>query len=256
MRRVIALDLDGTLLRNDGTISPRTLLALRQCRQNGKRLVIATARAPHMVALALPVDLAEVPWVCYNRAEVYEGGQRVLQNAIDPTTTKEIIQTILAANPRATISVAIDDLLFSNRPFGGPWNPQVADLYEVTDRPAARIMFDMPDIGNADGLAAMLSDKCRFIVTDHGALGQVMAASASKAWALKVLLSRWKLALTDVIAFGDDANDIEMLVESGLGIAMGNACDQLKEVADRVTLSNNEDGIAEVLEAMLREPDA
>jgi len=253
MYRVIALDLDGTLLRSDGTMSRRTFLTLRTCMAVGMRLVIATSRPPRTVVKMLPPDFAAIPWVCYNGAEVYERGERTVQNALDPALSKEIIRTIQSAAPDATVSVEIDNQLFSDRPISGPWIHLVADLYSVTARPAAKVIFDTARVADIGRLCAGLPGGCRAILTDGGTLRQVLTASASKAWALNVLLGRWKLTFGDVIAFGDDTNDIEMVEQSGIGIAMANACDEFKAVADRITLSNDDDGVAVMLEALIEE---
>jgi hypothetical protein len=70
--RVIALDLDGTLLRSDNTISCRTLSALDRCLSNGTRLVVATGRAPRSIPSVLPPELHGVPLACYGVAEVLD----------------------------------------------------------------------------------------------------------------------------------------------------------------------------------------
>ena len=82
-------------------------------------------------------------------------------------------------------------------------------------------------------------------------LVQVIPYGASKAAALHWLLERWGLSLDEVIAFGDDVNDVEMVAEAGLGVAMANAVPEVKAVADRITTTNDEDGVAAVLEEFL-----
>ena len=79
-----------------------------------------------------------------------------------------------------------------------------------------------------------------------------MPSGASKAAALGWLLDRWGLSQEDVVAFGDDVNDVEMVAEAGLGVAMANAVPEVKAAADRITVSNEEDGVAVVLEEFLR----
>ncbi|RIK43550.1 MAG: Cof-type HAD-IIB family hydrolase, partial [Chloroflexi bacterium] len=74
---------------------------------------------------------------------------------------------------------------------------------------------------------------------------------ANKAAALAVLMADWGVPLAQVVAFGDDTNDIEMLQECGLGVAVANAADEVKQVADEITATNDEDGVAIVLERLL-----
>lgn len=252
MYRVVALDLDGTLLRSDGTISPRTLAALGRCREAGLRLVVATARPPRSVAAMLPPPFPPSPWVCYNGAEVYDAGRRVIQQAIPPTVAREIVAYLHARVPDAAVSVEIDDRLFANQPLGAPVLHEVVDLETVVNRPVAKILFDARRIGDLETLRSSLSTHCRLVITDRGRLGQIMLTSVSKASALKILLDQWRLGFGDVIAFGDDVNDLDLLSSSGTGVAMANATWEVVAVANRITLSNDEDGVAVVLEEMLR----
>jgi HAD superfamily hydrolase (TIGR01484 family) len=253
MHRVIALDLDGTLLHSNGTVSRRTMLALAACLDRGTRLVIATARPPRAVVELLPSDFPSAPWICYNGAETHEKGQRIAQIPITPDILRRVLSALWVHAPDATISIEIDDELFANRPLKEPYIHQVVDLESVIDRLAAKVLFDATCCRDVEALRAGLAGACRVLITDHGRVGQVSHLLVSKARALAVVLERWGYAWTDVIAFGDDLNDVEMLVESGIGIAMANARPELKSVADHITLSNDEDGVALVLETLLNE---
>ena len=79
---------------------------------------------------------------------------------------------------------------------------------------------------------------------------QFIPNGASKGKAVMELAKQLGMDKSQVMSFGDSYNDIEMITESGIGIAMGNACESLKEVADYITLSNDEDGVAVILEKM------
>jgi hydroxymethylpyrimidine pyrophosphatase-like HAD family hydrolase len=103
---------------------------------------------------------------------------------------------------------------------------------------------------------ALLPEDVRALVSTKVALVQVMARTASKGAALEAMVERWDLSLANVVAFGDDVNDVEMIESCGLGVAMANAVDEVKAVADFATTSNNEDGVAVVLERLLAEDGA
>lgn len=249
MISLIVADLDGTLLRGDGTISSRTIEALNRCRAAGKRIVIATARAPRM-AKYLPGDLLDLTWICCGGAEIHENGKRIYYNSIAPRSAMHILSELLASFPSCAVSIEADDQLFANGHLRQPWDYQIVDLESVVDKPVAKVLIDLTEFEDLEMLYWSIPDDCKLIVTDHGSLGQILAYSVSKMEALKWVLERWELSLENVIAFGDDTMDIDMIRECGIGVAMGNAIPEVKEVADIVTSSNDEDGVAEVLESM------
>lgn len=90
-----------------------------------------------------------------------------------------------------------------------------------------------------------------FLVSEKVSMVQVMAPNASKGTALATLVSRWGYSMENVIAFGDDINDTEMLRDAAVGVAMANAVEPLKAVANRMTGTNDEEGVAVVLEEYL-----
>ena len=251
MFSAIALDLDGTLLRSDGSVSERTARVLDECIRSGVRIVIATARPPRMVPRLLPASLSGLPYICYNGAEVYQAGQRVVAHHIAPETARQIVSHINLISPGSAVSAEIDDWTYCDRAIASPWPYDVVDLMQFIDKPVAKVLFDCACIEEPALRALRFPRECVFKLTSGGTLGEVMSACASKATGLVALLARWSMSLQDVVAFGDDTPDIEMLHECGMGVAMANAPPEVKSAADRVTLSNDEDGVAAVLEEML-----
>lgn len=250
MFRVVALDLDGTLLRSDETISERTMCALDRCREAGVMIVVATARPPRMVSSLLPRWLSELPYVCYNGAEIYEAGERVAACHIAPETARKIVRSVNIVSPGSAVSAEIDDWNYCDRTITSRWPYDVVDLMQFINKPVAKVLFDCACIEDPSALHFQFPRECVCKFTSGGMLGEVMSVRASKAAGLAALLARWSLSLGDVIAFGDDTPDIEMLRECGMGVAMGNAIPEVKGIADRVTLTNDEDGVAVVLEEM------
>jgi hypothetical protein len=127
---------------------------------------------------------------------------------------------------------------------------QIDDLHSVIDRPVAKVAFDRVHTIDPDLLQAHLPSACRFIITCGNRLGEIMAPTATKAWGIRKLIEHWGLDMRDVIAFGDETNDAEMIAECGLGIAVANAHPEILGIADQVTASNDEDGVAVVLEGL------
>jgi Cof subfamily protein (haloacid dehalogenase superfamily) len=248
MLRVIALDMDGTLLASDESVSRRTIDSLEAWRNQGSRLVIATGRPACCVIGYLPDLFRDAPYVCYNGAEVFDDGIRIAQAHLEPETALEIIRTIEEHSSDVAISVAMRNKLFANRPLKSRWPHEVVDLYEVIRDPVPKIMFRVADVQDRDSLLRSLPTECRCIIHSGSLYGEVVAASASKTNGLAILLDRWGLTFRNMISFGDDIADLEMIAESGIGVAMGNAIPEIKAAADRVTGSNNDDGIAQILE--------
>lgn len=101
---IIALDLDGTLLRTDKTVSNRTLNAIAQYKQKGMQFVIATARPPRKVGSMIPKILYNDPWICYNGAEIRIQNEIFYQNAIQPKVAHTVIQHIQTQVPTRAVS--------------------------------------------------------------------------------------------------------------------------------------------------------
>jgi Cof subfamily protein (haloacid dehalogenase superfamily) len=249
--RVIALDLDGTLLASDGSVSARNAAAVCACAERDIRPVIASARPPRSVAALLPPDFPAITWICYNGAEVWHSGRRVIHRAIAPEHAHALLAAFETHAPAATISVEFDDRLYANRPLRQPWEHSVVDLRAAITQPVSKILFAADEVPDLAALRAALPEEYSVCVTDRGCLGHIMAPGVSKALALAALLDRVGLSLADVIAFGDDHNDLELIAAAGTGVAMGNAIPDLKAVATHVTATNDQDGVAAVLEALL-----
>jgi len=240
---VIVLDLDGTLLKSDKTVSEKTIEALKKCENLGKKIVIATARPPRFGKLALPEDLRNEMKIFYNGAEIYCGENRIYSKNIPVESLRKILNIL--RNKR--VSLEINDILYSNFDVTGIFGNI---RYERTDfeyfelKPAAKVLVDLTCMDNIEDISCDLPTDCDMVVTDNGTLCQIMARDVSKLNALKIILNQLGTTLDRVAFFGDDFNDIDLIKECGVGIAMGNAVPKLKEIANYVTKSNDEDGIA------------
>ena len=248
---VVALDLDGTLLRSDGSVSERTLRVLDRYLLLGGRIVLATARPPRTVPQLALSSRYSIPWICYNGAETYEAGGRVLTYHLSPDTAREIVRIVNASAPGSVVAAEIDDWHYCDRVTTNPWPHDVVDLIGFIDRPVAKVLFDCTCIEDPAPIARSLPTDCVCKFTTGRTLGEVMSAHATKAAGLAALLARWSMSFADVIAFGDDTPDIEMIRACGMGVAMANAVPEVRSAADRLTLSNDEDGVAVVLEEMI-----
>jgi len=252
---VAACDLDDTLLRSDGTISSRTEAAIARWLDAGRRFVIATGRPSRSIEHAVPAILHEVPWISYNGAEIRHAGEVIYRRFIPEGTLPPLVDRLLMGYPETTVGLEIDDLLWLNRPrlqLDGP-NPhhRVVDLNTVAHRASAKMLLFAEDLDALTAACHPLPPGVRLMQSGRYHFLQLMSTQADKVHALRHLLEGWGQSLENVVAFGDDINDVEMLHRAGLGVAVANAWPPAWEAAVGITASNDEDGVALVLESLL-----
>jgi HAD superfamily hydrolase (TIGR01484 family) len=147
----------------------------------------------------------------------------------------------------------IGDTLFLNRAINRTSPYSIVDLLTVAHQPAAKILFFQQEFATLASILDLLPTGTRAMLSDKYNLVQILAANADKTHALRHLIDHLGLEMAQVVAIGDDINDVEMIRDSGLGIAVANAIPAVKAVAQRVTLSNDEDGVAVAIEELLQE---
>lgn len=251
MQQIAAIDLDDTLLRSDGTLSPQTLTMLEQWQATGRRVVIATGRPPRSIGRSLPDYLHKVPWICYNGAEIRLADEPIYQNLVPAADVYEILTQIQRTTPGLLVGVEIDNVLYLNRTAQRPTPYEVADLFTL-DRPAAKVLLFSESSAALPNLTFDVPATSRVLYSArYPHFIQIIGCTTDKAEALRSLVGSWQMTMTDVVAFGDDTNDLEMVRDSGFGVAMDNAVPEVKAVADSITKTNDEDGVALVLAALL-----
>ncbi|MBK4714522.1 MULTISPECIES: pyridoxal phosphatase [Tenebrionibacter/Tenebrionicola group] len=264
--RVIALDLDGTLLTQQKTLSPASVAALQRARDAGYQLLIATGRhhvAIHPFYQALALD---TPAICCNGAYLYDyPRQAVLEG--NPLSARQALQVLDVLDARGIHALMyVDDAMLYETPTGHvartlnwaqslpaaqrPTFRQVPSLREaalaasaiwkfaLTGEAVARLKTAAEELNACPGLACEWSWRDQVDVVSHG---------NSKGSRLARWVETQGLHMKQVVAFGDNFNDLSMLEAAGLGIAMGNADDAIKARADKVTGTNQEDGIADAI---------
>ncbi len=251
---ILALDLDDTLLRTDKTIGERTVLALRRWLEAGHELIVATGRPPRWIDSVLPAELQSVPRIVYNGAQVIIEGKVIYRNEITPADVRAVLEWTAASRPHWHIGLEIDDVLYLNRAGGKTDARLVEDLLSMCDQPAAKIIFlfaeEREDMAP---LLAALPVTTRALITPKFSMVQLCGSTTDKADALGHLLEQRGLTFDALAAIGDDINDSEMLRRARIGIAMGNALDEVKAAADWITDAANDDGVAAAIERLLQE---
>ncbi len=260
--RLIAVDVDGTLLGSDGRIGTRTVAALDAARAAGWLVAVATGR-PAVFAQRVLRDLpAATHLVSANGAEVGTAAGEVLHRLsmpIDRATSlvrllRERVDGVsfaLATDAEAVYEPGFELLM----PPGILPGRVVSDVLGAAGVHAHRLSAFHGALG-AWGLLELLPRVLEDgTVFAHAGIDAVdlLPSAVDKAVGLSLLCERLGLSAADVVAFGDEVNDVEMLRWAGRGVAMGNAVDAVRAVADEVTASNDDEGIALVVERLLAE---
>jgi Cof subfamily protein (haloacid dehalogenase superfamily) len=257
--RLIASDLDGTLLRSDGTVSPRTREAIAAAEARGYLFAFVTARPPryiqHLTEAAGVTGLA----VCSNGAILYDIAARsaLHHERMEPLIARELAMALREAIPEIAFAAEHGDGLAYEPRF--PVFPEdtpsrFGAIEGFCDEALTKLLLHHPEHE-----AEVLVDLARTVVGGRGQvihsggprIIEIAAAGVSKAAGLARLCDLEGVDGSEVIAFGDMPNDLPMLHFAGRGVAVANAHPEVLAVADEVTLSNDEDGVALRIEALL-----
>jgi Cof subfamily protein (haloacid dehalogenase superfamily) len=257
--RLIASDLDGTLLRADGTISPRTRAALARAAERGIRTVLVTGRPPRWVRDVPALTGAHAEVVCANGALLYDvDAHAILDHApLASALAVELVDALRAEARGCTFACEMEFRFGHDVDYPARLAPPdviVGDVRAmVAERPATKLIVRDDLLAHEDLVAAVRHVvRGRAEVTHSGyGIVEISAPGVDKARGLRVACARHGIAMADTIAFGDMPNDIPMLVGAGHGVAVANAHADVRSIAGEVTASNEEDGVAIVLERLL-----
>ena len=276
--KLLALDIDGTLITSRGELTERNREAIEQARQRGVHVVLVTGRrfgSAHLLLQELQLDL---PVVSHNGALTKD--TRTLEtihlHALEVEIAHEVIHTARAHKtdmicccdePRGPGKMVIEGVSETNvtlhryiRKYRDAL-VEVADLVEFVAAPPIQLMFSGPCAQMddfADHLDATLPGRIRLFKTRYPAADitvlDAISPQASKGESLAALAGQLAIERHEVMAVGDNHNDLPMLHYAGLGVVMGNAEPEMKDHGFVETASNEESGVAQAIEQHILQP--
>lgn len=248
--KALFFDLDDTLLNSENIISERNRKAIIQCKNQGMIIGYITVRSPRKMKLFLN----ELPCDCianYNGAMIYADGNLIAQNNIPYSEAITFIQRVYQEVPNINMNYYCEPYCYRENKLMNTITNEILGESMMTipqsDFQRIRIVLNGYEQINFEQYT---SQSMRYQVSIHNT-AIITSTEATKENALKLLMNYYKITADSVISFGDDTNDIGMLKASGIGVAMGNALQEVKKAADYVTLSNNDDGVAEYIEKFI-----
>jgi HAD superfamily hydrolase (TIGR01484 family) len=259
--RLVATDLDGTLLLRDGSISRRTQAALRRARAAGIELLMVTGRPPRHVAKIEGVTEFGGVVICVNGALTYDLDQELVlrEERLSAVIARELVQDLRVRFPGICFAVEVGvDYGFepSYGPHGKRSDPPglpIVDVLTLSARGVNKLIARHPRF-SPEELLGQSRDLFleRAQVSYSGApFLEISAATVTKASALACYCAERNIDRSQVLSFGDMPNDLPMLEWAGHSVAMGNAHPSVVRAAHEVTVSNEEDGVAMVIERLL-----
>ncbi len=259
MLRLVATDLDGTLLHTDGTVTDRTRRAIGAVEDLGVTVVFVTGR---------PVRWMDDLWqhvgghglaVCSNGGIVYDVHEHAVRQArtIPVDVALEVGRSLRAAIPGTTFALERTDG-FAKEPGFMPRVPPPADLAvgrleDIVDDRAVKLLARHEELEPEPFWQHVETAVGRLVTTtwsSEGALVEMSGHGVTKASTLALVCEERGISRHEVVAFGDMPNDLPMLEWAGTSYAMANAHPSVQALADRVAPAHDEDGVAQVLEEL------
>jgi len=262
--KMLCSDLDGTLLSTKSDVSEFTINEIKRIKDK-LRIILVSARMPRaMTYLQRRLGIEEQPIICYNGALVLDSDTEISSTVIEMSYLKEIYKMVSVHFIKLGLYYKDEWYVEENTERVRKeirytqTTPHFRDTSEtLTDWKnrnlgAHKIML-MCTKNTADAIFPVLEKKFGdelHLYRSNDTLIEIAPKSVSKSSAIELLLKENE-SLSDVISFGDNYNDIEMLKNSGMGVAVANARNEVKAIADRVTLKNTEHGVAHFIKRYL-----
>ncbi|MBB6453024.1 hypothetical protein HNQ94_001472 [Salirhabdus euzebyi] len=263
-KHLIALDLDGTLLTDHKSICKRTKKTLQKAMDDGHIVVIATGR-PHRASIEFYHELGlSTPMVNMNGAFIHHPKDKnwdIVHSPMSVRVAHAIIQTCYDHNVNNIMAEIKDDVYLDQ------YDEKIMDIFQANPEHYPVTVGSLKNTLKDDPTSLLISpreeqikeirqhlDEHHAEVIEHRKWGapwhiiEIVRAGLNKAVGLQKIAHYFHIPKNRIIAFGDEDNDLEMIEYAGIGVAMGNAIPELKNVSTHVTKTNQEEGISLFLE--------
>lgn len=259
--KLVAIDLDGTLLNSRHRLSARNRAAIESAQQLGVAVVLATGKTRQAAEDLIDTLGIAAPGVYMQGLITYNADGSVRTRIVmDRETVSRVISLgeeygfgALAYSDNRAFSLRVDEFAIKMTEYGEPHVETVANWSKLLDSTDINKVVLYGEESRVTAIREAIDERLGSAVhvtrANVDGMIEVLPANTSKGRAVKRLLDELGIDPANALAAGDGENDIEMLQAVGIGIAMGNASQVLKDIADVVVPSNDEDGVAVALEA-------
>lgn len=256
---LICTDLDGTLLKNDGTISKENIKAIEYFKAQGGKFTFVTGRMPFFVADIYNAIVPNAPFGCVNGGGLYDYNK---QEYIWTSTMPQEVDELIKCVDEKFSDIGIQVNTFYKTYFcrenetmkifrKNTRQPNLVCHYSDVKEPIAKIVFG----SEYDEVVLQIEQTLRShekaekfgFIRPERTLFEILPKGIGKGTAIVKLAEYLDIDISKTVAIGDYNNDISMFEAAGIGIAVSNACDEALAAADYVTVSNEEDAVARVI---------
>jgi Cof subfamily protein (haloacid dehalogenase superfamily) len=263
----VAIDLDGTLLNSQTQLSERNRAAVEACVARDIPVIIATSRATRTTRRVLGESLFDKCSLVVMNGALALGASPltgVFKESLPPEVARGVIELLTGMGPEVRLTIEMEGW-----EFGTNWNSSPEELWQrnaatqdmvmtlekaLTRNPAkiaaSRMGKDVSDL--ADAVSQKFGSAASVLPANNMTFLNIVSARTSKSGALRRLLQSCDIPLEDVLAFGDDVPDLDLLEACGIPVAMANCAPEVRVATSYTTASNDENGVAIVLEKILR----
>lgn len=252
--KMILFDLDGTLLHTDKTLSDFSISVINKCREKGIKIIIATARSAFSAKKYIEIMKPDAVISSGGAISTVDG--EIISKAMIPAETANKIIALCLDNPDiGYVRFMGEHHSIANNPALRPPNKNTSQYtYDDMSRPINEDAYKLTIQSDSAEVVQMIVRPykiCNIEVFRDKKLCKITHINATKEDAMKCVADHFGINLTETVSFGDDMSDAGMLQASGIGVAVKNAMEEIKNIADYICECNDEDGVAEFIETKI-----
>lgn len=252
MVRMVVIDLDGTLLDNNKNISEYNLSILEKCKNKGIKIVIATARSGKSAERCIKLVKPDIMILNGGALVIKDNGEIIYKKLLSIETTNGIINECIQNKNIGDFTVETEEGYYVSYKEQAYHPDYMYGKYYDFSIPLSQEAYKMAIQIFKEEIAKIIGNKfneCKVMnFSDTGNWYGIAHKEVGKMVGIKKISTYEKIDINDIAAFGDDYNDIEMVKECGIGIAMGNGIEEIKKIAKYICKNSSEDGVGKWIE--------